>query len=342
RSAKGNVDYIRPEIVQPPQTDDLSGDHDLHYTRVRDLPKAANWKGAEGAPTKTSTPYDYSISIQKSQRSLETKVITRIEKGGFLDLGKLTIFTNSSVFEVEIYKENLGKDVYLELVMVRQGTFLMGSSNEESDRIDWEGPQRSVNVGSFLISQCVINQVQWNRVSALPKIDMDLNPDPSYFKGDRNPVEKVSWYEAYEFCNRLSQLTRRVYRLPSEAEWEYACRAGTRTPFYFGEIITPDLANFAGKHQRITTEVNQFFPNAFGLYGMHGNVLEWCADHWHENYVGAPNDGSAWLSDNKNAKRVARGGSWDVDPSYCRSARRSRYLPDVRQRTVGFRVICEQ
>jgi formylglycine-generating enzyme required for sulfatase activity len=257
-------------------------------------------------------------------------------------LGKLDFFKNSSVIEVEIYKENLGKDVYLELVMVPQGTFLMGSSNEEIDRMDWEGPQHSVSAGSFLMSQCVINQVQWNRVSALPKIDIDLNPEPSYFKGDRNPVERVSWYEACEFCNRLSQLTRNVYSLPSEAEWEYACRAGTRSLFYFGKTITLDLANFAGAHQRITTAVNEFPPNAFGLYGMHGNVLEWCVDHWHENYVGAPNDGSAWSSDNKNARRVARGGSWDVARSFCRSASRSRYLPDDRRRTIGFRVICKQ
>lgn len=259
-----------------------------------------------------------------------------------MGLGKPDIFLSKSIIEVEVYKEDLGKDVYLELIMVPQGTFLMGSSNEESARMDWEGPQHSVNVGSFLMSQCAVNQVQWNRVSALPKIDIDLDPDPSYFKGNRNPVERVSWYEACEFCNRLSQLTGRVYRLPSEAEWEYACRAGTRTPFYFGNTITLELANFSGEHQRITTEVNHFSPNAFGLHGLHGNVLEWCADHWHENYVDAPNDGSAWLSNNENARRVARGGSWDVASSFCRSASRSRYLPDDRRRTVGFRVICEQ
>jgi serine/threonine protein kinase len=119
-------------------------------------------------------------------------------------------------------------------------------------------------------------------------------------------------------CEKLSQKTGKTYRLPSEAEWEYACRAGTTTPFYFGETITTDLVNYngnstyasapKGQYRQQTTPVGSFPPNAFGLYDMHGNVWEWCQDHWHDNYNGAPTDGSAWTDDNDNRSRLLRGG----------------------------------
>jgi formylglycine-generating enzyme required for sulfatase activity len=195
---------------------------------------------------------------------------------------------------------------------------------------------------------------------ALPKAKIDLNPDPSDFKGEKRPVEQVSWNEAVEFCARLSRKTKRMYRLPSEAEWEYACRAGTTTPFHFGETITTDLANYCGEDRTIneilykgsygngpkgtyrkeTTEVGTFPANAFGLYDMHGNVWEWCADYWHENYNGAPTDGSAWLTEDENANRLLRGGSWYNAPRSCRSAHRNWYRSDVRDSNFGFRVGC--
>ncbi|MGK7876565.1 MAG: formylglycine-generating enzyme family protein, partial [Xenococcaceae cyanobacterium] len=163
------------------------------------------------------------------------------------------------------------------------------------------------------------------------KIDIDLELDPSRFKGDSLPVECVSWYEAVEFCKRLSKATEREYRLPSEAEWEYACRAGTSTPFYFGETITGELANYpasdtyanepSGEDREETTPVGQFPPNSFGLYDLHGNVWEWCGDEWHENYQGAPTDGSVWLDGEKNRSPM-RGGSWRTYPQNCRSASR--------------------
>ena len=155
-----------------------------------------------------------------------------------------------------------------------------------------------------------------------------------------------------EFCERLSQLTGRKYRLPSEAEWEYACRAGTTTPFHFGETITGKLANYSattiyseeskGEYRQKTTPVGSFTANAFGLYDMHGNVWEWCDDHWHGDYNDAPTDGSAWIESNsvkESAGRLLRGGSWYYFPGTCRSASRYYGLPDGSNGDVGFRLV---
>ncbi|NET51779.1 MAG: formylglycine-generating enzyme family protein, partial [Merismopedia sp. SIO2A8] len=166
------------------------------------------------------------------------------------------------------------------------------------------------------------------------------------------PVEQVSWYDAVEFCQRLSKQTGRKYRLPSEAEWEYACRALTTTPFHFGETITDQLANYnasstyasepKGEYRGQTTPVWIFPPNAFGLYDMHGNVWEWCADDWHENYKGAPNDGIAWVEhDNDNPYQSMRGGSWRDDHNNCRCASRGNSdIGRVIDIDIGFRVVC--
>ena len=194
-----------------------------------------------------------------------------------------------------------------------------------------------------------ITQAQWRAVAALPQVTISLNPDPSNFKGDSRPVEEVSWHEAVEFCQRISSFTGHQYRLPSEAEWEYACRAGTTTPFHFGETLTPQLARckanlgmalitmFNGE----TAPVGSYLPNAFGLYDMHGNVWEWCADHWHENFDSAPTDGSAWITGGNSERRLLRGGSWCNYPAYCRSASRSYESPaDRYDFDIGFRVVC--
>jgi formylglycine-generating enzyme required for sulfatase activity len=174
-------------------------------------------------------------------------------------------------------------------------------------------------------------------VAALPKVKIDLNANPSNFKGANRPVEKVSWYDAEEFCARLSRKTGKTYRLPSEAEWEYGCRGTTTTPSHFGETITPEIANYGNNHQG-TTPVGNFPANAFGLHDMHGNVWEWCADNWHGNYQNAPNDASIWLS--SDGSRVLRGGSWITNPRSCRSAYRSRIDPGYRNDSLGFRAVC--
>ena len=250
--------------------------------------------------------------------------------------------------QAQVLSENIN-GIILDLVVIPAGTFLMGSPSSELQREDTEGPQRTVNIASFLIGQYAVTQAQWRAVAGLPKRQIDLNSDPSSFKGDNLPVEQVIWLEAVEFCDRLSQFTGRSYRLPSEAEWEYACRAATTTPFYFGETITTDLVNYNGNYtygsgpkgiyQEKTTVVGSFPPNAFGLYDMHGNLYEWCADPWHDNYNSAPTDGSVWESGGNTQYRVLRGGSWYLDPWYCRSAYRGRNGPDVRSGAFGFRVV---
>ena len=189
------------------------------------------------------------------------------------------------------------------------------------------------------------------RGAGFDSVNRDLKADPSHFKRDLRPVEQVSWHNAVEFCDRLSKRTGRLYRLPSEAEWEYACRAGTDTPFHFGETLTDRLANYRatetygrgpkGEYRQETTPVTHFnAPNAFGLCDMHGNVREWCLDPWHDNYQRAPTDGSAWTEDGDDSYRVRRGGSWFDLPRFCRSAYRGIYYPGDRHDFIGFRVVC--
>ncbi len=236
------------------------------------------------------------------------------------------------------------------MVYIPGGTFMMGSPEGEGS--DSEKPKHKVTIKPFHKGKYQVTQGQWRGVAALPKVNCDLKPNPSKFKGGKRPVEQVSWHDAVEFCARLSNLTGREYRLPSEAEWEYACRAGTTTPFYFGETITGKLANYNAttsfadepeeEYRQKTMTVGQFPSNAFGLYDMHGNVWEWCQDTPHENYEGAPTDGSAWI-DNDNPYRALRGGSWANDPRYCRSAYRNynaRAERDYIVNVIGFRVVC--
>jgi len=241
---------------------------------------------------------------------------------------------------ISMWIEDLGEGVQLEMVYIPGGTFAMGSpANEEGHGVD-EDLQQRVTVQPFLMGRYTVTQSQWKRVSKLPIIQTDLRSNPSYFKGNLRPVEGVSWYEAKEFCDRLSSATGREYRLPTEAEWEYACRANTTAPFYFGDTITTDLVNYDGRSiygrglkgqfRKETTVVGNFPPNAYGLFDMHGNVWEWCADYWEYK---------------KNPGRAIRGGSWYAPPIYCRSANRTVLTPDQRgsspaKDSVGVRILC--
>jgi formylglycine-generating enzyme required for sulfatase activity/cell division protein ZapA (FtsZ GTPase activity inhibitor) len=255
--------------------------------------------------------------------------------------------------EGQQFIEDLSNDIYLEMVKIPEGGFVMGSPENELERSTSEGRQHTVTLQLFFLGKYPVTQAQWQIVAAFPQVNRELAPDPSRFKGKNRPVENVSWLEAVEFCDRLSQHTGRQYRLPSEAEWEYACRAGTTTPFHFGEMITTDLANYNGNYtygkgpkgidRKETTAVGSFgMANAFGLYDMHGNVWEWCIDHWHENYKDAPIDGSAWINPEaaENDSRLLRGGSWYDDPRNCRSAYRLWNNADHRFNYFGFRVAC--
>ncbi len=242
-------------------------------------------------------------------------------------------------------------DIGLDMILIPGGTFLMGSPEDEPERSDDEGPLHQVTISQFFMGRYPITQAQWRFVAGLPEVAQELQPNPSKFEGANRPVEQVSWHDAVEFCERLSTHTSRTYRLPSEAEWEYACRAGTTTPFYFGKTLTSELANYDGNYsyndgpkggcRQATTPVDQFgIANAFGLCDMHGNVYEWCQDHWHDNYKGAPTDGSAWSTDGEGSRRVIRGGSWDDNPRKCRSACRYYFYPGIADIGISFRVVC--
>lgn len=265
---------------------------------------------------------------------------------------------NRSNRQAKYFAQDLGNGVRLEMVQIPGGKFFMGSPADEKQRDSDEEPQHQVTVPGFFMGKYEVTQAQYQAI---------MGNNLSNFKGEKRPVEKVSWNDAVEFCKRLSQKTGRTYRLPSEAEWEYAARAGTTTPFYFGETITTDLANYdgssiyfgisgrgtfgdgndhdapttKGKNRLQTTDVGYFPPNAFGLYDMHGNVWEWCQDDLHDNYQGAPTNGSAWLNPGSTSgKKLVRGGSWYNQPRDCRSANRSWFFSGLRDYPVGFRVVC--
>ena len=245
------------------------------------------------------------------------------------------------------FPENLGNGITIEMVSIPGGTFTMGSPTSEADRSDDEGPQHSVTISPFYMGKYTVTQAQWRVVAGFPKVNLDLESNPSYFKGDNLPVETVTWLDATEFCARLSRYTGKNYRLPTDAEWEYACRAGTNTPFHFGETITIDCVNYngnypygsapRGEYRQKTTPVGSFqVANNFGLYDMHGNVWEWCQDYYHDNYQNAPSDGSA--NKNNSQYRLLRCGSWFNVARFCSSAFRVRHQPDNRSGSSGFRL----
>jgi formylglycine-generating enzyme required for sulfatase activity len=275
------------------------------------------------------------------------------------------------------FRESLADGIGLEMVAIPGGDFIMGSPESEPDRTEDETPQHLVTIQPFFMGKYPVTEAQWYAIAdTLPvERELDLNScgvgeedlpvEEMYWgKATNLPVTGMFWDEAIKFCQRLSRDTGRSYRLPTEAEWEYACRAGTETPFSFGKTLTPDLANyrgvdcgtvneqwfFSGSYDRgpkgiyrdDTTPVDAFPPNAFGLYDMHGNVSEWCLDFWHGDYRGAPADGRAWISGGDD-NVVIRGGSFNNFPAYCRSASRQLQTPERYSRycTISIRVVCE-
>ncbi|EAZ90928.1 SUMF1/EgtB/PvdO family nonheme iron enzyme [Crocosphaera chwakensis] len=252
--------------------------------------------------------------------------------------------------ESQGFKEDLGDGNILEMIYIPGGTFLMGSTPDEPGSQVCEQPQHSVTLEGFFLGKFPITQKQWEIVAQYPKVNRDLVLEPSGFKGIDRPVESISWEDAVEFCDRLTQYTQRLYQLPSEAQWEYACRGGTATPFYFGLTLTGYLANYMAKrlyagesssiYRQETTSVSAFYPNSFGLYDLHGNVWEWCADAWYSSYEDASKSGKPRSSSQQETRRVLRGGSWDEDAYHCRSASRYAYHPQgVGVSQIGFRVM---
>ena len=282
-------------------------------------------------------------------------------------------------YTAKVFTEGLASGAGIDMVSIPGGSFTMGSPVDEPERQANEGPQHHVTLPPFFMSASPITQAQWSvAVLAHPNpIRRDLDPNPSFFKGIDLPVESITWNQAEEFCLRLTELTGRAYRLPSEAEWEYACRAGTIDAFHFGPTITPELANYCGIGGAVcgesdgksiasdiygdarydsgaygqgptgvfrgkTTPPRTFPPNRFGLYDVHGNVWEYCRDLWSANYAEAPLDGSANLSGPSDGQRTLRGGSWSHNPAICRSAYRDSIAPAYPgwQGRIGVRVVC--
>ena len=282
-------------------------------------------------------------------------------------------------YSTAIFTEALGMGVGLDMISIPAGSFTMGSPAGEPERRPNEGPQHHVTLDPFFFGASPITQGQWSAVLlAHPgRIHRDLDPSPSFFKGIDLPVESITWNQAEELCLRLAAITGRAYRLPSEAEWEYACRAGTATPFNFGPTITPELANYCGTGGAVcgdsdgksvasdvyddvkyssgaygqgpvgvfratTTRPGTFPPNRFGLYDMHGNVWEYCLDKGADSYSEAPLDGAAYLSGPGGSQRILRGGSWSHNPAICRSAYRDYIAAEEAgwQGRIGLRVVC--
>ena len=225
----------------------------------------------------------------------------------------------------------------MKFVWIRPGSFMMGSPKEEKERHDKETQHKVTLTKGFFMGVHLVTQEQWKEV---------MGNNPSRFKGEKDlPVESVSWNDCQEFIKKLQEKDKKPYRLPSEAEWEYACRAGTTTPFHFGETISTEQANYDGTFtygdgkkgvfREKTTPVGSFSANAWGLHDMHGNVIQWCQD-WHSEYpqkeVVDPQGAE------KGELRVQRGGSWNNLPEFCRSASRHMHVPGSRDNYIGIRL----
>ncbi|MBD2319690.1 nSTAND1 domain-containing NTPase [Phormidium tenue] len=245
------------------------------------------------------------------------------------------------------YKPWLDKKNLPEMVDIPSGTFWMGSPEGKGNKN--EKPYHQVTVKAFRMGKYPVTQAQWRTVAMSPKVEIELSLNPSQFRGEDKPVEKVDWYEAQEFCARLSCLTGENYRLPSEAEWEYACRAGAEayTEYCFGddEYQLREYAWYDENSDRKTQPVGQKLPNDWELYDMHGNVWEWCADDWHDSYKGSPTDAQTWTEDITDYEesgatvKLLRGGSWLNHYWICRSAVRVDYIARIQNNSFGFRVV---
>jgi len=239
---------------------------------------------------------------------------------------------------------DLGDGVTLELVQIPGGSFSMGSPLTETGRSSDEGPAHQVTLDGFWLGKYEITQEQWRAV---------MGNNPSSFVGSKNPVDQVTWDQSNEFCHKLSEKTGRTITLPTEAQWEYACRAGTQTVFHTGDNISTSEANFhghypygngvPGEYREKTLPVGSFLPNSFGLYDMHGNVWEWCMDRYQPEYYGKPEASEKNPANiSSGAMCVLRGGSWQSAPRLCRSAVRHYIHPDQTNNMVGFRVVCNE
>jgi formylglycine-generating enzyme required for sulfatase activity len=270
----------------------------------------------------TQTPVK-PLNNQPALQSFEFETAKiRIEELGGL-WGHTKVVIEKSRGQSKQFVEDFGDGVNLEMVAIPGGSFLMGALESELESDNNERPQHQVQVPPFYLSKYMITVAQYQTVMR----------DDSYTKDRADLPMTCEWEKAVAFCEKLSKGLKRNYRLPSEAEWEYACRAGTTTPFYFGETIDSELAYYSvwrayGRGQKVEysqshnwKKVGIYPANAYGLYDMHGNEPEWCADSWHQDYIDAPTDGSAWISSNCN-KHVVCSAQKEYLPEGCRSAAR--------------------
>jgi formylglycine-generating enzyme required for sulfatase activity len=234
---------------------------------------------------------------------------------------------------------DVGGGAKMKLVYIEPGKFKMGSPKDEKERWDNELQHDVEITKGFYMGVFEVTQQEYANV---------IGKTPSHFKGDRLPVEKVSWEDAIEFCTRLSKKEGKTVDLPTEAEWEYACRAGSKTVFHYGNSLSSKQANFAGTfpyggadkgpYLEKTARVGSYDPNSFGLYDMHGNVWEWCKDWYAEDsYKTGPLRDPRGPA--KGKRHVVRGGAWDITASGCRSAYRGEDGPGFNEYCVGFRVV---
>jgi len=246
------------------------------------------------------------------------------------------------------YTENIN-GVSLELARVPAGSFLMGNDRSPNPE---EKPAHQVNIKSIFIGQYEITRQQWNIVvDTLPKINrtlkrQNIGPAFGWVIEETTPADAIFWDDAVEFCERLSRFTGKKYRLPSEAEWEYACRAGTQTEYSWGDQVNYNLAHFrnadAGDPSFFLLPVGKKgYANAWGLYDMHGNVAEWCLDVEHSNYIGSPTDGAAWTQGGDQGDRSLRGGMYSLKSEFGRSSARYFWLRNWTLSGIGFRVVAE-
>jgi formylglycine-generating enzyme required for sulfatase activity len=229
------------------------------------------------------------------------------------------------------FTEIIALNVRMEMHAIPGGEFLMGSPEKRGYADEY--PQHRVTLSAFYIGKYPVTQAQWRAV---------MRTNPSHFPGNNHPVDSITWDEAIEFCRRLSYATNRTYRLPTEAEWEFACRAGTGTLYNYGdeEELILQYAWCLPNSSNHTHPVGEKKPNGWGLYDTHGNVWEWCQDWYSSDYYQySPNVNPPGPT--KGTSRVLRGGSWYSLPNYCRSAGRSNHQPDLRDPLVGFRVVCD-
>lgn len=234
-----------------------------------------------------------------------------------------------------------------EMVAVPAGEFVMGSSESEIGRCMDEGPQCTVEIPAFKISRYEVTFDEWD--ACVADGGCDHTPDDKGWGRGRRPVINVNWWDAQQYIKWLNQKSGKQYKLLSEAQWEYAARAGTVTPFWTGKCLGTDQANYngeipyegcpQGENRKQTIPVGSLAANPWGLYDMHGNVWEWTADCWLESYEGTPTDGSSRTADSDYCyERVVRGGSWPYHGAVQRSAFRDKYYVERRNDSLGFRL----